>query len=128
MAGLLYVALGGALGASGRYGLGLWVDRMSGSDFPYGTMTANILGSFLMGLLVAWLALKGTGSETARLFIGVGLLGGFTTFSSFSLDALNLVRDKGIGAFLIYVLGSVVISLLVIALGVWVGRKAYGIG
>ena len=62
MNGLLYVALGGALGASSRYGFGLWVDRVSGSDFPYGTMSANILGSFLMGLLVAWLALKGAGS------------------------------------------------------------------
>ena len=126
MNGLLYVALGGALGASGRYGLGLWIDRLSGSDFPYGTMSANILGRFIMGLLVAWLALKGAGSESARLFIGVGLLGGFTTFSSFSLDAVNLVRDKGIEAFLTYVLGSVIISLVVIALGIWLGRKAFG--
>ena len=126
MNGLLYVALGGALGASGRYGLGLWIDRLSGHDFPYGTMSANILGSFLMGLLVAWLALKGAGSESARLFIGVGLLGGFTTFSSFSLDAINLVRDKGISAFFTYVLGSIIISLLVIAVGLWLGRKAFG--
>ena len=126
MNGLLYVALGGAFGASGRYGLGLWIDRVSGSDFPYGTMSANILGSFAMGLLVAWLALKGAGSESARLFIGVGLLGGFTTFSSFSLDAINLVRDKGISPFLTYVLSSVVISLLAIAVGLWLGRKALG--
>ena len=126
MNGLLYVALGGALGASSRYGLGLWIDRLSGHDFPYGTMSANILGSFLMGLLVAWLAAKGAGNESVRLFIGVGLLGGFTTFSSFSLDAMTLLRDKGIGAFLTYVLISVIISLLAIAAGLWLARKALG--
>ena len=126
MSGILYVALGGALGASGRYGLGLFVDRLSGSGFPYGTMSANILGSFAMGILVAWLAAKGTGSETARLFIGVGLLGGFTTFSSFSLDAMNLLRDKGITPFLSYVLISVIVSLLAIAAGLWLARKVIG--
>ena len=126
MSGILYVALGGALGASGRYGLGLFVDRLSGSGFPYGTMSANILGSFAMGILVAWLAAKGAGSETARLFIGVGLLGGFTTFSSFSLDAMNLLRDKGMTPFLSYVLISVVVSLLAIAAGLWLARKVLG--
>ena len=126
MSGILYVALGGALGASGRYGLGLFVDRLSGSGFSYGTMSANILGSFAMGILVAWLAAKGTGSETARLFIGVGLLGGFTTFSSFSLDAMNLLRDKGMAPFLSYVLISVIVSLLAIAAGLWLARKVIG--
>ena len=126
MSGILYVALGGALGASGRYGLGLFVDRLSGSGFPYGTMSANILGSFAMGVLVAWLAAKGTGSDTARLFIGVGLLGGFTTFSSFSLDAMNLLRDKGVTPFLSYVLISVFVSLLAIAAGLWLARKVIG--
>ena len=125
MSGILYVALGGALGASGRYGLGLFVDRLSGSSFPYGTMSANILGSFLMGILVAWLAAKGAGNETARLFIGVGLLGGFTTFSSFSLDAMNLLRDKGIAPFLSYVLISVIVSLIAIAAGLWLARKVF---
>ena len=125
MSGILYVALGGALGASGRYGLGLFVDRLSGGSFPYGTMSANILGSFAMGILVAWLAAKGTGSETARLFIGVGLLGGFTTFSSFSLDAMNLLRDKGMTPFLSYVLISVIVSLLAIAAGLWLARKVF---
>lgn len=125
MSGILYVALGGALGASGRYGLGLFIDRLSGSGFPYGTMSANILGSFAMGILVAWLAAKGAGSETARLFIGVGLLGGFTTFSSFSLDAMNLLRDKGMTPFLSYVLISVIVSLLAIAAGLWLARKVF---
>lgn len=130
MSGILYVALGGALGASGRYGLGLFIDRLSGSGFPYGTMSANILGSFAMGILVAWLAGRGisggTGNETARLFIGVGLLGGFTTFSSFSLDAMNLLRDKGMTPFLSYVLISVIVSLLAIAAGLWLARKVIG--
>jgi len=123
MNGFLYVALGGALGASGRYGLGLWVDRAVASSFPYGTLSANILGSFLMGILVAWLAVKSGGTESARLFLGVGLLGGFTTFSSFSLDAMTLLRDKGLGAFLLYVGASVAVSLLAIAAGLWLARK-----
>ena len=88
-------------------------------------MSANILGSFAMGILVAWLAAKGAGSETARLFIGVGLLGGFTTFSSFSLDAMNLLRDKGMTPFLSYVLISVIVSLLAIAAGLWLARKVF---
>jgi CrcB protein len=123
MSGLLYVALGGALGASSRYGLGLWIDRAAGASFPYGTLSANILGSFLMGILAAWLAMKSGGSDGARLFIGVGLLGGFTTFSSFSLDAMNLLRDKGVSSFVLYVGASVAMSLLAITAGLWVARK-----
>lgn len=123
MSGILYVALGGALGASGRYGLGQWIERISDHDFPYGTMSVNILGSFAMGILVAWITAKGAGNETVRLFIGVGLLGGFTTFSSFSLDAINLLRDKGMAPFLSYVLISVIVSLAAIAAGLWLARK-----
>lgn len=124
MSGFLYVALGGAIGASGRYGLGLWTERIAGGSFPYGTLSVNILGSFLMGLLAAWLAVKAGGNETLRLLLGVGILGGFTTFSSFSLDSVNLLRDKGAGAFLLYVGASVALSLLAIAAGLWLMRKA----
>jgi len=124
MSGFLYVAFGGALGASARYGFGLWAERMAGASFPYGTLGVNILGSFFMGLLAAWLTMKSGGSETMRLLLGVGILGGFTTFSSFSLDAMNLLRDKGAGAFLIYIAASVGLSLLAIAAGLWLMRRA----
>ena len=93
MNGLLYVALGGALGASGRHLLGMATLKTLGPDYPYGTMAANLIGGFLMGLLAGWLALKVSGGENLRLFLGVGLLGGFTTFSAFSLDAV-LMYEK----------------------------------
>ena len=82
MNGLLYVALGGALGASGRHLLGMATLKTFGPDYPYGTMAANVIGGFLMGLLAGCLALKLSGGENLRLFLGVGLLGGFTTFLS----------------------------------------------
>jgi len=117
----LIVAAGGAIGAGLRHLVGLGALRFLGSAFPAGTMTVNIAGSFLMGALVAWLALKadiagwpgmvfGSG-QNMRLFLATGLLGGFTTFSAFSLDAL-LLWERGettMAAF--YVVGSVVLSL-----------------
>ncbi len=123
MNGFLYVALGGALGATGRYGLGLWTEHNLGNSFPYGTLSVNILGSFLMGIMAAWFAVKSGAPENLRLLLGVGVLGGFTTFSSFSLEAVNLLRGKGIGAFTAYLGASVVLSLLALAAGLWVMRK-----
>jgi len=113
MSGILYVALGGALGASFRYVLGLFAARTLGPDYPYGTLAANVLGGFLMGILAGWLAVKvsasSTSAENMRLFLGVGLLGGFTTFSSFSLEAFRMLESKAYGAFAGYVGGSVVL-------------------
>ena len=118
---LLIVAAGGAIGAGLRHLVGLGALRVLGSAFPFGTMTVNVAGSFIMGALVAWLALKadisgwpgtvfGTG-QNMRLFLATGLLGGFTTFSAFSLDAL-LLWERGEGAMAaLYVIGSVVLSL-----------------
>jgi len=123
---LLYVAIGGGLGAVGRYSLGLAFERVGGSGFSYSTMVANIIGSFLMGLLVVWLLGKGEAAESYRLLLGVGLLGGFTTFSSFSLEAMNLLK-QGMGPFLAYVLASVIISLLAIAMGLYLGRQIWGV-
>ena len=124
---LLYVALGGGLGAVARYSFGGFVDRLGGSLFPYGTMTVNVLGSFAMGLLVVWLSTKGQINETVRLLFGVGLLGGFTTFSSFSLDAMNLLKQGHFSTFILYVGGSVIVSLLAIAAGLYLGRQIWGL-
>jgi CrcB protein len=126
MNGLLYVALGGALGASGRHLLGMMMLKMFGPDYPYGTMAANIIGGFLMGLLAGWLALKVSGGENLRLFLGVGLLGGFTTFSAFSLDAVLMYEKKAYGALMSYIGGSVVLSIGALMIGLILARKIFG--
>ena len=107
MTSYLLVALGGGIGASARFGLG---QAFSRSDFPLGTLCANVLGGLLMGLLAGWLAGR-TDSESLRLFIGVGLLGGFTTFSAFSLEIVAMMERGAWSAAFAYVLASVVLSL-----------------
>lgn len=126
MSGILYVALGGAIGATGRHMLGLATLKTLGPDYPYGTMAANIIGGFLMGLLAGWLALKINGAENLRLFLGVGLLGGFTTFSAFSLDAVMMYEKKDYGALLGYVGGSVILSIGALMIGLILARKVFG--
>lgn len=127
MSSLLYVALGGAIGASARHLLGGAIMRAAGPGFPYGTLSANVVGSFLMGVLVAWLTARSAGDSAWRLFIGVGLLGGFTTFSSFSLDAILLLEKKAYGPFAAYVGGSVILSLLALVLGLLLARKVFAL-
>ncbi len=125
MTSFLSVALGGAIGASARHGLGLAILRFFGPGFPVGTLVANVLGGLLMGLLMGWLLR--TAPENAnniRLFAGVGVLGGFTTFSAFSLDAIRLLESKAIGPFLGYVSASVVLSIAAVALGLFLMRGA----
>jgi len=126
MNGILYVALGGALGASGRHLLGMATLKTLGPDYPYGTLAANVIGGFLMGLLVGWLALKVSGGTNLRLFLGVGLLGGFTTFSAFSLDAVLMYERKAYGALLGYVGGSVILSIGALMIGLILARKVFG--
>jgi CrcB protein len=123
MYNLLLVAVGGALGASGRYGLSTLTLRHFGPGFPVGTLAANIIGSALMGFLVGWLAFKGAeASQSFRLFLGVGLLGGFTTFSAFSLESFLMLEKKQYGALLGYVSASLFISLAALALGLWLSK------
>lgn len=123
MMSFLTVALGGAIGASGRYGVGLLVTRWLGSAFPYGTLLVNVLGGLLMGLLVGWLLRQEPGNtETIRLFAAIGVLGGFTTFSSFSLDAINMLQTKAYGPLLTYVGSSVILSILAVAVGLFLMR------
>ena len=112
---LLQVALGGALGASGRYLTNVAVMRVIGMGFPWGTIIVNIVGSFLMGALVVVLAHK-NGTHLAP-FLMTGVLGGFTTFSAFSLDALTLFERGDTGVAAAYVLASVLLSLVAIVAG-----------
>lgn len=117
---LLSVALGGALGASGRYLTNVGVMRLIGPGFPWGTVLANILGSFLMGVLVVTLAHKG-GMRFAP-FLMTGVLGGYTTFSAFSLDAITLVERGAMVQAGAYILGSVILALLALVAGMAAAR------
>lgn len=117
---LISVALGGAIGASGRYLTNVAVARTVGLGFPYGTVIANVLGSFLMGVIVVVLARKG-GNQFAP-FLMTGVLGGFTTFSAFSLDTLTLFERGALGQAGLYVGLSVGLSLGAIVLGVAAAR------
>jgi CrcB protein len=117
---LLQVALGGALGASARYLLNVWVMRLVGPGFPWGTMVANVAGSFLMGVLVVVLARRG-GQQLAP-FLMTGLLGGFTTFSAYSLDVVTLWERGAFGPAAAYALGSVLLSVVALFAGLWAAR------
>ena len=110
--GYLIVFLGGGLGAAMRHGINLGIARLLGTAFPYGTLLINITGSFIMGLVAAYFAFKGDASQHWRLFLTTGILGGYTTFSAFSLDVAVLYERGEIGAAALYVLGSVVISII----------------
>jgi len=120
---LAQVALGGAIGASLRYVVTTSSTRMFGAGFPIGTLTVNVLGSFLMGLLVVVLAEK-TGNRLAP-FLMTGILGGFTTFSAFSLDAINLYERGQTALAATYVLASVTLSLAAIFLALHLFRGAF---
>ena len=120
------VALGGALGAWLRYMVGLaWarsIGATSAAAFPWATLTVNLLGSLAMGLLTGWLAGSGQGSESWRLLLGVGVLGGFTTFSAFSLDVVSLAQRGAIGPAILYGAISVVGSIAGLVAGLSIAK------
>jgi fluoride exporter len=109
--GYLVVFLGGGIGAALRHGINLAVARLLGTAFPYGTLMINITGSFIMGLVAAYFAFKGDASQHWRLFLTTGILGGYTTFSAFSLDAALLYERGEVGLAALYVMASVAISI-----------------
>ncbi|NOR61169.1 MAG: fluoride efflux transporter CrcB [Rhodobacteraceae bacterium] len=121
---ILQVALGGAIGASLRYASNGMALRLLGSGFPYGTMLVNILGSFLMGLAAFYMLERMDGSF-ARFapFILTGVLGGFTTFSAFSLDAVFLIERSRYLAAAIYMGGSVALAMLALIVGMALARS-----
>ncbi len=127
MNGLLYVALGGALGASARHMLGMAMFRVMGPGYPWGTLFANVIGGLLMGILIGWLAFKVSGGENLRLLLGVGALGGFTTFSSFSLEAVRMIETKAYGLAAGYISASVILSILAVFIGLMMARKLFAL-
>jgi fluoride exporter len=107
----LLVFVGGGLGASLRHTINIACAKCIGTSFPYGTFIINITGSIAMGLIAGYLAFKGEASQPWRLFVMTGILGGYTTFSAFSLDTALLYERGELGLALFYVLGSVLLSI-----------------
>ncbi len=125
MTNLLLVAAGGALGAAGRYGVSVAAMRALGPSWPWGTFAVNVVGSVLIGLLAGWLAFRADGGEPWRLFLGVGVLGGFTTFSAFSLETISMIERKQLAPAAIYVVGSVAVGLAAVFIGLWIARRVF---
>ena len=125
MQSVLIVALGGAAGAASRHIVGMWAMRLMGTGFPWGTLAVNIAGSFAMGVLIEMLALRLQASNELRLLIATGFLGGFTTFSAFSLDAVTLWERGEAGLAAGYILVSVVASIGALFLGLSLVRSIF---
>ncbi|MFZ1679755.1 MAG: fluoride efflux transporter CrcB [Rhizobiaceae bacterium] len=120
----LIVALGGGIGAGLRHLVNLGALRALGPSFPWGTLAVNIFGSLAMGLLVGVLAARVHATAELRLFAATGVLGGFTTFSAFSLDAVTLFERGQAGSALAYVAASVILSIAALMLGLALMRGA----
>ncbi len=123
---LLLVGFGGAFGAICRYLLGVQLGRSLGTGWPYGTFIANVIGGLLMGLLVGLLAFRGgEDQERLRLLLGVGVLGGFTTFSSFSLEVVRMIETRNVGQAAGYGAASVVLAVGAVFLGMILARRVF---
>lgn len=118
------VFLGGGIGSIARHGVNMLSARLFGLQFPWGTFAVNLIGSFVIGWLAAFFAFRAGAAwtQSTRIFLITGVLGGFTTFSSFSLDFAMLAERGAIAQAVFYVLGSVGISLVAIFAGLYVGR------
>lgn len=116
------VAVGGALGSILRYLVGFLTLRWFGPNFPWGTLAVNVLGSFAIGLLSEMIARRFNASMELRVFLVTGILGGFTTFSSFSLDTMFLLERGAIASMVGYVLATLCLSFLAILAGLALGR------
>jgi CrcB protein len=122
MTQLLLVALGGAIGSALRHLTNIAGLRLLGAGFPWGTFAVNILGSFLMGLVVELLARRLGASEGLRLFLATGILGGYTTFSAFSLDTIVMAERGAVALAMLYVAASVALALIALMAGLALAR------
>jgi fluoride exporter len=120
---LLAIAAGGAVGALLRYWVSTGAHAVLGRGFPYGTFTVNVLGSLMMGFLYVWLLDRIVTGPVVRAFLLIGLLGGFTTFSTFSIESLNLIEAGQILKALVNVLLSVTVCITAAGLGVLIARQ-----
>ena len=118
----LAVAMGGALGSMARYALSTWIFQVSNHKFPYATLTVNVLGSLVMGVLFVVIVEKTALPSEMRSLLMIGFIGAFTTFSTFSLDALGLWQNGHLFMALIYTLATVVLCLIAISSAIWLTR------
>jgi len=119
---LTAVAIGGAAGAVMRWLMAGAVQRWTGTAFPWGTFAVNALGSFLLGFLFVWLIERSTAGELARLALTVGMLGAFTTFSTYSLESIRLLQEGALGMAAANVMGQVIVCLVLTWLGIQIAR------
>ena len=123
---LLYVFVGGGAGALARFWVGTLSMRWFGSAWPSGTFAVNITGGFLMGMLAGWLAHRGgAGQDHYRLLLGVGVLGGFTTFSAFSLETALMIEKRAYGQAFSYAAASVLLSVGALFIGLLLARRIF---
>lgn len=120
---VLLVFLGGGIGSLGRYLLNRWISGLVISSFPYGTFIANVTGCFLIGFLVYFTERFGTASLPWRLFLVTGFCGGYTTFSSFSFENIELISNHQVFTFLAYTLASLAFGLLATFGGILLARN-----
>jgi fluoride exporter len=119
----LAIGAGGAIGAMARHGVSRAAIHFLGPNFPWGTLAANVSGSFIMGLMIVWLSRNEPHSAALRLFLTVGLLGAFTTFSTFSLDVVTLYRDRTVMIAGAYLLASILLAVAGLLGGLGLGRQ-----
>ncbi len=119
---VLAIAAGGALGAVSRHFVAGAVTKLAGTGFPLGTLTVNIVGSLALGLLVTLLAHKIDVLPHVRSFLAVGFLGSFTTFSAYSMETMLLIQRGDWTGAALYSVGSLVVGVLALLLGLWLGR------
>jgi CrcB protein len=122
---LAMVGIGGALGAMARYLIAGWVQPASWTGFPYGIFIVNVTGGLIMGMLTEAMALKFHVSPETRAFLTTGVLGGYTTFSTFSLEAGMLIERQAYSQAVVYILGSALLSVLALFIGFWLVRAVY---
>lgn len=125
MLNVLLVALGGGLGAASRFGVSLAIPARADA-WPVATFSINVAGSFLIGLLAGWLATKGDDGEPWRLFLGLGVLGGFTTFSAYSLETMRMIERSDWTGAATYALGSVIVGLIAVGIGMALAKRVFG--
>ncbi|RYY43242.1 MAG: fluoride efflux transporter CrcB [Sphingomonadales bacterium] len=119
---LFLVMLGGAIGAGARHLVGRAALALWGPGFPVGTLAVNVIGGLAMGLLAGWLATRASGDEALRYLLGVGVLGGFTTFSAFSLETVLMIERGDLTTAVFYILASVVLAIGALFAGLQVSR------
>lgn len=122
---VLLVGAGGFLGSIARYLTSRSIDEKLTALFPYGTLTVNVVGSLIVGVLYGWLTRKPEGGESVRLLLGTGFCGGFTTYSAFALESVALWQQKLPGPFAVYTLVTLVLGLLAVAAGILIGKSIF---